>query len=119
YNPLFIAGKTGLGKTHLLKAIGYKLAQTRPDLRICFCSTQKFIEEVIQSIRHDRRHELHASYQSNCDILLMDDIQFLARATSTQDEFFHIFNSLHEAGKQIVITSDRLPKEISDVSDRI
>jgi len=119
YNPLFLAGKTGLGKTHLLKAIGYRLANTQPNFRICFCSTQKFVEEVIYSIRHDKRHELHTYYQNNCDILLMDDIQFLARATSTQDEFFHIFNSLHESGKQIVVTSDRLPKEISDVSDRI
>jgi chromosomal replication initiator protein len=119
YNPLFIAGKTGLGKTHLLKAIGYKMATHRPGTRICYCSTQKFIEEVIQSIRHDTRHKLHEAYQAHCDVLLMDDIQFLARATSTQDEFFHIFNSLYDAGKQIVITSDRLPKEISDVSDRI
>jgi chromosomal replication initiator protein len=102
-----------------LKAIGYKMATQRPETRICYCSTQKFIEEVIQSIRHDTRHKLHEAYQSHCDVLLMDDIQFLARATSTQDEFFHIFNSLYDAGKQIVITSDRLPKEISDVSDRI
>lgn len=119
YNPLFIAGKTGLGKTHLLKAIGYRIAMQRPEMRICYISTQRFIEEVIQSIRHDTRHKLHENYQTNCDVLLMDDIQFLARATSTQDEFFHIFNSLYDAGKQIVITSDRLPKEISDVSDRI
>jgi chromosomal replication initiator protein len=119
YNPLFIAGKTGLGKTHLLKAIGFKIATLKPETRVCYCSTQKFIEEVIQSIRHDTRHKLHEAYQSHCDVLLMDDIQFLARATSTQDEFFHIFNSLYDAGKQIVITSDRLPKEIADVSDRI
>jgi chromosomal replication initiator protein len=119
YNPLFIAGKTGLGKTHLLKAIGYRIATSRPEMRICYISTQKFIEEVIQSIRHDTRHQLHKQYQKNCDVLLMDDIQFLARATSTQDEFFHIFNSLYDSGKQIVITSDRLPKEINDVSDRI
>lgn len=119
YNPLFIAGKTGLGKTHLLKAIGYRIALQKPELRICYCSSQRFVEEVIQSIRHDARHKLHENYQTNCDVLLMDDIQFLARATSTQDEFFHIFNSLYDAGKQIVITSDRLPKEISDVSDRI
>ena len=119
YNPLFIAGKTGLGKTHLLKAIGYRLGLENPDLRICYCSTQKFIEEVIHSIQHNTRTALHEQYRNNCDILLIDDIQFLARADSTQDEFFHIFNSLFDAGKQIVITSDRLPKEISDVHDRI
>ncbi|MBS1986173.1 MAG: chromosomal replication initiator protein DnaA [Bdellovibrionales bacterium] len=119
YNPLFIAGKTGLGKTHLLKAIGYKLATTRPELRICYYSTQRFMEEVIQSIQHNTRHELRESFTAKCDVLLMDDIQFLARASSTQDEFFHIFNTLFDASKQIVITSDRLPKEISDVNDRI
>jgi len=119
YNPLFIVGKTGLGKTHLLKAIGYRLAMTKPDIRICYTSTQKFIEEVIQSIRHDTRHKLHEIYQTSCDILLIDDIQFLSRASSTQDEFFHIFNALFDSGKQIVITSDRQPKEISDVHDRI
>ncbi len=119
YNPLFIVGKTGLGKTHLLKAIGYKIATTRPELRICYSSTQKFIEEVIQSIRHDSRHKLHDLYQTSCDVLLMDDIQFLSRATSTQDEFFHIFNGLFDSGKQIIITSDRQPKEIADVHDRI
>ncbi len=120
YNPLFIVGKTGLGKTHLLKAIGYRiLTDIRPGARICYRSTQKFIEEVIQSIRHDTRHELHERYQTNCDVLLMDDIQFLSRSVSTQDEFFRIFNALFDNGKQIVITSDRLPKEIQDVNDRI
>lgn len=119
YNPLFIVGKTGLGKTHLLKAIGYRLATTQPHLRICYSSTQKFIEEVIQSIRHDTRHKLHDMYQTHCDVFLMDDIQFLSRATSTQDEFFHIFNGLFDSGKQIIITSDRQPKEIADVHDRI
>lgn len=119
YNPLFIVGKTGLGKTHLLKAIGYRLATLRPNIRICYSSTQKFIEEVIHSIRHDTRHQLHETYQNHCDLLLIDDIQFLARHSSTQDEFFHIFNGLFDAGKQIVITSDRQPKEISDVHDRL
>lgn len=119
YNPLFIAGKTGLGKTHLLKAIGYRLATQWPELRICYYSTQRFMEEVIQSIQHNTRHELRESFTQKCDILLMDDIQFLSRASSTQDEFFHIFNTLFDARKQIVISSDRLPKEISDVNDRI
>jgi len=119
YNPLCISGKTGLGKTHLLKAIGYRLAQNQPDLKICYTSTQRFIEEVIQSIRMDQRHQLRELYKNSCDILLMDDIQFLSRASSTQDEFFHIFNSLYDAGKQIVVASDRLPKEIQDVHERI
>ena len=119
YNPLFIAGKTGLGKTHLLKAIGYKLATTWPELKICYYSTQRFIDEVIQSIQMNTRHELRESFNVKCDVLLMDDIQFLSRVSSTQDEFFHIFNTLFDSRKQIVITSDRLPKEIPDVNDRI
>ena len=119
YNPLFISGKTGLGKTHLLKAIGYRLAQNIPDIKICYSSTQRFIEEVIQSIQQNKRHELREFYKNHCDILLMDDIQFLSRANSTQDEFFHIFNGLYDAGKQIVVASDRLPKEIQDVHERI
>ena len=77
------------------------------------------MEEVISSIREQTRHKLHENYQSNCDVLLIDDIQFLSRASSTQDEFFHIFNALYDAGKQIVMTSDRLPKEIADVHDRL
>jgi len=119
YNPLFLAGKTGLGKTHLLKAIGYELGSQHKDLRICYISAQKFIDHVIHAIRHDTRHKLIENFVNNCDILLVDDIQFLARASSTQDEFFNIFNSLFDSGKQIVITSDRQPKEIQDVNDRL
>jgi len=119
YNPLFIAGKTGLGKTHLLKAIGYRLGLENPGKKICYISTQRFIEAVIQAIRHDSRHDLHKNILAGTDILLVDDIQFLSKATSTQDEFFHIFNNLFDMGKQIVITSDRQPKEIADVSDRL
>ncbi len=119
YNPLFIVGKTGLGKTHLLKAIGYRSWFVRPETRICYSSTQRFIEEVILSIRKDTRHQLLETYQNNCDLLLIDDIQFLTGHKSTQDVFFQIFNNLFDAGKQIVITSDRAPKEIVDVEDRI
>jgi len=119
YNPLFITGKTGLGKTHLLKAVGYKLGSPPYNLKIGYISAQKFIEAVIQAIRHDTRHKLHDRFLNNCDVLLVDDIQFLSKATSTQDEFFHIFNNLFDASKQIVITSDRPPKEIKDVSDRL
>lgn len=119
YNPLFIAGKTGLGKTHLLKAVGYRLGRPPFNQRIGYITAQKFIEAVIQAIRHDTRHKLHEKFVHNCDVLLVDDIQFLSKATSTQDEFFHIFNNLFDSGRQIVITSDRPPKEISDVSDRL
>ena len=119
YNPLFLAGKTGLGKTHLLKAIGYRMGCQNTGISISYISTQKFIEEVIHSIRHAARQDLHDRYVKNCNVLLVDDIQFLSTAKSTQDEFFHIFNLLHDAGCQIVIASDRLPKEIQDVNERL
>ncbi|NCN26339.1 chromosomal replication initiator protein DnaA [bacterium] len=119
YNPLFIVGKTGLGKTHLQKAIGYRLLSVDPAKRVCYVSTQHFIEEVISALRDVKLTELKEKYQNGVDILLMDDIQFLSRAHSTQDQFFNVFNALFDSGKQIVVTSDRYPKEIADVHDRI
>ena len=119
YNPLFIVGKTGLGKTHLLKAIGYRILTSESGSRVCYVSTQRFIEEVITAIGNATLPELKSRYERDIDVLLMDDIQFLSRAHSTQDQFFNIFNSLFDLGKQIIITSDRYPKEISDVHDRI
>ncbi|OLC40479.1 MAG: chromosomal replication initiation protein DnaA [Nitrospirae bacterium 13_1_40CM_4_62_6] len=117
YNPLFIYGGVGLGKTHLMNAIGNHVAD-RFDLRIAYVTTEQFTNEVINSIRYDKMIELRKRYR-NIDMLLIDDIQFLAGKERTQEEFFHTFNSLYEARKQIVLSSDRFPKEMPDIEERL
>src|SRR5881397_1861986 len=117
YNPLFIYGGVGLGKTHLMNAIGNHVAD-RFDLRIAYVTTEQFTNEVINSIRYDKMIELRKRYR-NIDMLLIDDIQFLAGKERTQEEFFHTFNSLYEARKQIVLSSDRFPKDIADMEERL
>lgn len=117
YNPLFIYGGVGLGKTHLLNAIGNQLAE-RSDLRIAYVTTEQFTNEVINSIRYDKMIELRKRYR-NIDMLLVDDVQFLAGKERTQEEFFHTFNTLYEAQKQIVLSSDRFPKEMPDMEERL
>lgn len=117
YNPLFIYGGVGLGKTHLLNSIGNYVAD-RSDLRIAYVTTEQFTNEVINSIRYDKMIELRRRYRS-VDMLLIDDIQFLAGKERTQEEFFHTFNSLYEARKQIVLSSDRFPKEMPSMEERL
>ncbi len=117
YNPLFIYGGVGLGKTHLLNSIGNYVAD-RSDLRIAYVTTEQFTNEVINSIRYDKMVELRRRYR-NVDMLLIDDIQFLAGKERTQEEFFHTFNSLYEARKQIVLSSDRFPKEMPSMEERL
>jgi len=117
YNPLFIYGGVGLGKTHLLNSIGNYVAD-RMDQRIAYVTTEQFTNEVINSIRYDKMMELRRRYR-NVDMLLIDDIQFLAGKERTQEEFFHTFNSLYEAGKQIVLSSDRFPKEMPSMEERL
>ena len=117
YNPLFIYGGVGLGKTHLLNSIGNYVTD-RTDLRIAYLTTEQFTNEVINSIRYDKMMELRRRYR-NVDMLLIDDIQFLAGKERTQEEFFHTFNSLYEAGKQIVLSSDRFPKEMPSMEERL
>jgi chromosomal replication initiator protein len=119
YNPLFIYGGVGLGKTHLLNAIGLSLQRTHPDLRILYVRSERFVNEVISGIRFDKMPELRRRYRESCDILLMDDIQFIAGKERTQEEFFHTFNCLYEAQKQIVVTSDKFPKDITHLEERL
>ena len=118
YNPLFIYGDSGLGKTHLLYAIANALRKKRPEARIVYVKGDDFTNELIASIRENRNAEFREKYRQT-DILLMDDIQFIAGKIQTQEEFFHTFNTLYESGRQIVLTSDRPPKEITQLEDRL
>ena len=118
YNPLFIYGGSGLGKTHLLNAIGLMTIDSHPDLRVMYVSAEAFMNEMINSIRYDRMPKFREKYR-NIGCLLIDDIQFLAGKDRTQEEFFHTFNTLHDSGKQIVVTSDKFPKDIPNLEGRL
>ena len=118
YNPLFIYGESGLGKTHLLYAIAHKIHQNHPEYRIVYIKGDSFTNELIQAIREGRNPEFREKYRS-ADVFLMDDVQFIAGRESTQEEMFHTFNTLYEAGRQIVFTADRPPKEMLRLDDRL
>ena len=118
YSPLFLYGGVGLGKTHLLHAVGHEMARLHPSLRLLYLSSERFTNELINAIRYDRTGEFRAKYRT-IDLLLIDDIQFMAGKERTQEEFFHTFNDLYESHKQIVVSSDSTPKEIPELEERL
>jgi len=118
YNPLFIYGGTGLGKTHLMVAIGNQILSENPDANICYYTSETFMNEMINSIRHKKMEEFRSKFRKT-DLLLIDDIQFMAGREATEVEFFHTFNALYESHKQIVITSDKFPKDIPGLEERL
>lgn len=118
YNPLLIYSNVGLGKTHLIMAIGHEVYRKYPDKKVVYYSSEKFMNELISSIRFEKMHEFREKFRT-ADLLLIDDIQFISGKTATQEEFFNTFNSLYEAKKQIVITSDKFPKQLQNIEDRL
>jgi chromosomal replication initiator protein len=119
YNPLFLCGGTGLGKTHLVHAIAHRVYEERPTARIRYLSAERFTNEFITGLQHQRMDEFRSKYREHCDLLLVDDIQFLAGRVQTQEEFFHTFNALHNADKQIVVTSDKYPQALERMEERL
>jgi chromosomal replication initiator protein len=118
YNPLLISGPTGMGKTHLLHAVGHEIKNNFPHLKILYIAAERFLNECIYAMRHDQMNAFRHKYRDNCDILLVDDLQFIGRGEATQEEFFHTVNAFIERRKQVVLASDRMPKDILKLDDR-
>ncbi len=118
YNPLFLYGGVGIGKTHLIQAVGNAILATKPAAHIVYVSTEQFVQEFIDAVRFKKNTDF-AGYYRNADVLILDDIQFISGKDKTQEEFFHTFNALHQANKQIIISSDKPPKDIATLEDRL
>jgi chromosomal replication initiator protein len=119
HNPLFLCGGTGLGKTHLVHAVAHRVRTERPSTRILYISAERFINEFVQALQDQKMNEFRSRYREKCDLLLVDDIQFLASKTQTHEEFFHAFNALHQADKQIIVTSDKYPQQLERMEERL
>ncbi len=119
HNPLFLCGGTGLGKTHLVHAVAHRIREERPEARIIYVSAEKFMNEFVQALQDNKMNEFRGKYRDKCDVLLVDDIQFLASKTQTQEEFFHCFNVLHQSDKQIILTSDKYPQQLERMEERL
>lgn len=119
HNPLFLCGGTGLGKTHLVHAVAHRVRAERPSAKILYISAEKFINEFVQALQDQKMNEFRSRYREKCDLLLVDDIQFLASKTQTQEEFFHAFNALHQSDKQIIVTSDKYPQQLERMEERL
>ncbi len=119
FNPLLLYGGVGLGKTHLLHAVGHALHERHPELRIVYLSAERFMNEFISAVRYNQFDDFRQRYREACDVLLIDDIQFIAGRDRTMDEFFHVFNALYEAGKQIMVTADRTPSDMQGMEERL
>jgi chromosomal replication initiator protein len=119
YNPLFICGPTGMGKTHLLNAVGNHMLLKNPQLRVCYVSAERFLNECITHIRRNQMDRFRVKYREQTDVLLMDDIYILGKGEAVQEEFFHTLNHFFDKGQQVVVASDRMPKDIKGLEDRI
>jgi chromosomal replication initiator protein len=119
YNPLFIAGGTGLGKTHLMHAIAHTVLTNRPEAKVMYVSAERFTNEFIEALQHHKMDDFRLRYRSGCDVLLVDDVQFLAGREQTQEEFFHTFNALRDADRQIVVSADKYPHQLQRMPERL